>query len=125
MMSPLVTIEVGGHPFRAPKCVVEYLGITEGARVGFDRYHDIKRSCNAYKEALRIIERAHAALFPDPCGIPHLAPDPGCPECGGKGRKQIPMPPPVGADMAHRTENCRTCIQPYPRRPKPRLGGCA
>lgn len=122
-MSPLATIEVEGHPFRAPQVVLDHLRIEPGSKVGAERFDDLKRSCTAYNTALLIMDRAHRALFPDPCGAPHYAPDPHCPECQGKGRKHVPMfPDPCGASHAHRVENCRTCIQPYPRRPQPRIG---
>lgn len=121
-MSPLVTIEVDGHPFRTPQVVADFLGIPPGGRVPAESFAALKRSCIAYNTALKIMDAAHMALFPDPCGGPRLAPDPNCPECQGKGRKQIPTAAPVGAPHAYRVENCRTCIQPYPRLPKPRLG---
>lgn len=119
-MSPLVTIEVEGHPFRAPQTVTDFLGIPPGASVPAERFADLKRSCLAYNAVLKLVDDAHKALFPDPCGPPHYAPDPNCPECHGKGRNRIPASGLM--DEAYRVENCKTCIQPYPRWPKPRLG---
>lgn len=119
----LITVEFDGRPLRVTDIVAAHLGIIPGERIGPDRAHQVHRSNRAHGVALTIMAKANAAIFPNPCGTPHLAPDPGCPECKGHGRKRIPMPPPAGSDQAHRVENCRTCIQPYPRRPKPRLAG--
>lgn len=115
-MSPLIVIDVEGHPFRMPLVVAHNMGIEPGDSLKATDYPDIERSMKAYATVTHILDRALAKLFPDPCGPIHYMPDPACPECEGKGRTLIPE---KLSASGHRVENCRTCIQPYPRRPDP------
>lgn len=121
MNARLITVEFDGRPLRVTDIVAAHLGIIPGERIGPDRAHQVHRSNRAHGVALTIMAKANAAIFPNPCGAPNLAPDPICPECKGKGRIHRSTQP--GQAQEFTVENCRTCIQPYPRRPKPRIGG--